>query len=286
MSLLGHILSLKAGKSYEQLISDSILRKLSMQNTASSLTPEMQKMFATGHHLGKPVGYWDFTPATMGCGGLRSNVKDMAQFLAANMGLSNSPMTDLLKECHQQQYTPIPTVGVGFGWMLSCPSSNTKIIMHNGGTGGFRTYLGFNPSIQRGIVILTNSTEDWPDELGSIALNPAFKKPLIDKSLANDPDYLNKFVGSYDANVFVVSDLPKQTIQIRVFGKQLASSMTCGEIGMLYPESMGVFGIKGFPDGKIRFSFDENGHVTKVQAVLLSSGTTTWEAVPAKEKIN
>jgi len=280
MGLLGHILSLKADKSYEQLITDSISNKLGMENTGISSMPAIQSEFATGHHLGKSVEHWDFTPCSAGCGALRSNVKDMTQFLAANMGFLNSPVADLLRQCHQQQYAAAPTIGVGLGWILCSPSNETKIIMHNGGTGGFRAYLGFNPKMQKGVVILTNSTEDWPDEFGASILDPDYKKPLIDKSLAKDLEYLNKFVGSYDATVFVPQNLPDQNVQISLYGgKQLACSMSCGEVGMLYPEKFGVFGIKGFPEGKVHFTFDEQGNISKVQA-FLSEGTIIWEAIP------
>ena len=83
--------------------------------------------------------------------------------------------TDLLKKCHRQQYSVDPKRAVGLGWMLIETSNETQIIMHNGGTGGFRTFLGFNPKIQKGIVILTNSTSDWPDIFGISLLDPEFK---------------------------------------------------------------------------------------------------------------
>jgi hypothetical protein len=53
-----------------------------------------------------------------------------------------------------------------------------------------------------------------------------------------------------------------------------------GEVGMLYPESYGVFGVKGFPDGKVYFSFDEQKNVSKVEARLSSTGMVLWEAIP------
>lgn len=91
----------------------------------------------------------------------------MAQFLATNMGLIQSPVGNLLQQCHQK-YDQNPTFSVGLGWILS-KSNDAKLIWHNGGTGGFRSYLGFNPKNQRGVVILLNSAEDWPDELGCLS---------------------------------------------------------------------------------------------------------------------
>jgi D-alanyl-D-alanine-carboxypeptidase/D-alanyl-D-alanine-endopeptidase len=275
MGLLGHILCLKSGKSYEQLVSDRVTKRLGMKSTFVSLPAELEEDFAKGHSLNQIVDHWTFQESTCGAGSLRSNVKDMTQFLAANLGILNSPITDRLRECHQHQFSITPTLGFGLGWVLSDP-----VIWHNGGTGGFRSYIGFNPQLQKGIVILTNSTEDWPDEMGNVVLNPEFQKPKVDRSLAKDPDYLNKFIGTYNVTVFGAPNLPPQTLEISLFGRQLASSMTCGEVGILYPESVGVFGIKGYPDGRVHFTFDEEGNVLKVEALLKSTGTVAWEAVP------
>ena len=280
MGLLGHILSMQSGKRYEELIQGLIAEKLEMPGTASSLTSEMSRNFAIGHHLGQAVGYWDII-ALAGAGALRSNIKDMARFLAANMGLSKSPIAILMQKCHQKQHAPSPDFAVGLGWMLSS-SKDAELIWHSGGTGGFRNYLGFNPKTQRGVVILSNSTEDWPDEFGVLLLDPGYQRPHIDKALANDPEYLNKFAGSYEATL--PGNLPKQGLQISVFGKLLGSKLSSGEIGMLYPESDGIFGVKGFSDGKVYFTFDEAGNVSKAQARLTSSGTVIWEAIPVLRK--
>lgn len=209
MGLLGHVLSLKAGQSYDEIIRNVICNKLGMNTTLTTIMAEMQNDFAKGHNLKQVVEYWNF-PTLAGAGALRSNIKDMTQFLAINMGLSDTSVTDLAKQCHQEQYTlPAPTigVGVGLGWMITHQNDN-QIIWHNGGTAGFRTYLGFNPKTQKGIVILSNSSEGWPDELGTSVLDPDFKKPLVDQVLANNHDYLNKFEGAYE--VTHTHDLSKE----------------------------------------------------------------------------
>lgn len=278
MGLLGHILSIKSGKSYEELVKELISNKLNMPSTSISLTGEMAANFASGHHLSQEVGYWDI-PGLAGAGALRSNIKDMANFLAANMNGSKSPIHSLLGQCHQQQYSPMPAFAVGLGWMLST-SNQTELIWHNGGTGGFRSYIGFNPKLKKGVVILSNSTEDWPDEFGLLLLDPEYKRPAVDKSLANNPEYLNQFAGSYKA--ILPGGPPEQELTIGVFGKLLGSMLSGGEVGMLYPESHGVFGVKGFPDGKVFFSFDETGCVSKVEARLISNETLLWEAIPVK----
>src|SRR5437762_3782146 len=47
--LLGHALSLRAGKSYEALVIERILEPLGMHDTRITLTPEMREHFAVGH---------------------------------------------------------------------------------------------------------------------------------------------------------------------------------------------------------------------------------------------
>lgn len=109
--------------------------------------------------------------------------------------------------------------------MLST-SNQAELIWHNGGTEGFRSYIGFHPKLKKGVVILSNSTEDWPDEFGLLVLDPDYKRPAIDKSLANDPEYLSRFAESFKATI--PGGLPEQELTISVFGKRLASALSGG----------------------------------------------------------
>jgi len=281
MGLLGFVLSIQSEKRYEEMIQDAIASTLNMPSTSIVISDEIVSHFATGHHLAQTVSYWDI-PVLAGAGALRSNIKDMANFLIANMDESN-PIHALFRQCHEQQYSPMSGFAVGLGWMLST-SNQADLIWHNGGTGGFRSYIGFNPKQKLGIVILSNSTEDWPDEFGLLVLDPDYKRPDIDKSLANDPEYLNQFIGSYTATI--PGALCEQELTISVFGKLLVCALSGGEVGMLYPESRGVFGVKGFPDRKVVFSLDKAGLIGKAEARLVSNGVILWEAVAkAKESL-
>lgn len=280
MGLLGHILSVKAGKSYEEMVKDLICKKLNMPSTAISLSNEMKANFASGHHLGKEVSHWDI-PGLPGAGAFRSSIKDMANFLAANIEGESSIYT-LLSECHKQQYAPMSDFAVGLGW-IRYTSNQAEIVCHDGGTGGFVSFIGFNPKLKKGVVILSNSTEDWPHELGLLFLDPDYKRPSIDKCLANNPEYLKQFAGSYKTSI--LNKLSIQELTITVFGKFLVSVFSGGDIGILYSESKGIFGVKGFPDRKVHFSFDETGQVSKVEAHFVSDGTVLWEAVPMQEKV-
>jgi CubicO group peptidase (beta-lactamase class C family) len=101
MGLLGHILGLVAGKSYEELVGERILRPLGMNHTSIALSPQQQGQLAPGHTLGgKVTANWDF-PALAGCGALRSTAGDVLRFVAASMNCATSPLAEAVRLCQR-----------------------------------------------------------------------------------------------------------------------------------------------------------------------------------------
>ncbi len=84
--LLGHVLALRAGKSYYDLVSERVLRPLGMTDTHIAIPDDKLERFAQGHNRrGRPVPNWDL-PALAGAGALRSTVADLLSFLGAQLG--------------------------------------------------------------------------------------------------------------------------------------------------------------------------------------------------------
>jgi CubicO group peptidase (beta-lactamase class C family) len=105
MGLLGHILGLVAGKSYEELVSERILRPLGMNHTSIALSPEQQGRLAPGHtSRGKVTANWDI-PALAGCGALRSTAGDVLRFMAASMNRATSPLAEAVQLCQRLSKT-------------------------------------------------------------------------------------------------------------------------------------------------------------------------------------
>src|SRR6185295_19074849 len=101
VGLLGHALALRAGTTYEALVSDRILRRLGMTHTAVTLTPWMTEHLVPGHNLlGQAVANWDF-PTLPGMGGLRSTMNDMLAFAAANLSREETDLTLAMRESHR-----------------------------------------------------------------------------------------------------------------------------------------------------------------------------------------
>jgi CubicO group peptidase (beta-lactamase class C family) len=161
MGLLGTILSRQAGKSYEQLLSEVITRPLGLSNTFVTLPAD--KPLVQGYDSdSKATSRWDFQ-ALAGAGGIRSTVNDLLRYLRANLGKAPADLLKDLRLTQQSTYTePATHITVGLGWHIN---SKTGWWWHNGGTGGFRSFVGFNPEKKTGIVVLTNTQTDSPDEL-------------------------------------------------------------------------------------------------------------------------
>ncbi len=98
--LLGHALGLKAGKPFEELVAERVLRPLGMTDTAVTLSDDQKGRMAQGHdESGKPTSNWD-TPSLGGAGALRSTVAEMLTYLQANLTPAATPLKTALEACH------------------------------------------------------------------------------------------------------------------------------------------------------------------------------------------
>jgi CubicO group peptidase (beta-lactamase class C family) len=181
--LLGHVLTTVAGVSYETLVRERILRPLGMSNTGIDLTNETLSRMTQGHdEQGVPVPSWTWntSSALAGAGALRSNVGDMLRFLEANLGEPTSELEASMRDTHRafpatavkgaEQSDRAAQSSIGLTWLISS-APGELIIWHNGGTGGFRSFIGFAPRRQVGVVVLSNSATSV-DDIGFHLLDP------------------------------------------------------------------------------------------------------------------
>jgi CubicO group peptidase (beta-lactamase class C family) len=161
MGLLGHILALRSGMSYEELVVTRIANELGMPDTRITLTPRMQEHLAQGYRDKVPFPLWDI-PTLAGAGALRSTARDMLTYLAANMGLQESNLYPAMQITHQVRRQVNPgKMQIGLGWHIMMMYGGQKIIEHHGGTGGYASYVGFIKEKQTGAVVLTNTYDDF-----------------------------------------------------------------------------------------------------------------------------
>ena len=263
MGLLGHILQLQTGKSYEELVTDRILAPLNMSDSFV-VVPERKKAdFATGHDpAGIPTSYWDI-PTLAGAGALRSDISDMTRYLEANLGLIETPLADAMSQSHAFQQKLGEDGGyIGLGWFTE-NMGGEDITWHNGGTGGFRTFLGFDPANKRGVVVLANSW-DQSDLIGQAILtnSPEALEPVTEgEGLQFTTDQLDRFVGDYQL-------APEFIIGITREDEQLFLQATGQPKVPIFARSETEFYLK-VVEASVVFEEDNNG---KIFQLILNQG--------------
>jgi len=160
--LLGHILELHTGKSYETLLSEIITEPLGMAETRVAFSPLMKKNLAIGYSMGQKTSNWDIATLT-GAGAIRSSVHDMMIFLSANLGLIDTPLKDAIDLSHQMRHDKTGSGGVALGWHIRNLKNGHEVITHGGATGGYRAFAAIDKIDKKGVIVLTNSDNDADD---------------------------------------------------------------------------------------------------------------------------
>jgi len=265
--LLGHVLSLRAGMDYEALVRSRICRPLGMADTRIALSPDMQAHLAIGHNAAlSAVPNWDL-PTLAGAGALRSTANDMLAFLAANLGYVKTPLASAMAaDVSIRRPTGTPHLEIAYAWHVLTKNGNS-IVWHNGGTGGYRSFMGYDPQRRTGVVILSNlSTDQGADDIGRHILDASYEllklePPQQHKEITLDTQILGRYVASYQ--------MPNAILAISREGGQLFAQLIGQPRLELFPESQQKFFLK-VVDAQITFETDPQGKTTR--AVLHQGG--------------
>jgi len=157
--ILGHVLTLIDNSTYQEMIEARVLKPLKMKSTFANVPETKQQYLSKGHNSAlKETKPWQLETLA-GAGALKSSSEDMALYLRDNISriLLNEEFT-LTQTLTNIQSEP----NIALAWMQNS-HKNKKFFMHDGGTGGFRSFIGFDKENKKGIVILTNSEFDMND---------------------------------------------------------------------------------------------------------------------------
>jgi D-alanyl-D-alanine-carboxypeptidase/D-alanyl-D-alanine-endopeptidase len=154
VGLLGYILARRAGMSYDELVRRRIGIPLGLDDTGMALDGGR---LATPHRFsGRETSHWHFD-ALAGAGALRSTARDLLGFLRLHADRSDRPLAAAARET-QRPRAKAWRAHVGLGWMIFPPMRRFpfELLVHEGGTGGFRAFAGLAPERELGVVVLTN----------------------------------------------------------------------------------------------------------------------------------
>lgn len=148
--LLGHLLTLITGKSYEDLLLESVCEPLGMHGTFVALDSGRTQHLVLGRDPeGNVVPNWELN-VLAGGGGIKSTAADMAKYIRAHM---TDTTYYLLTQQPTFKYTEHNTAGLGWAWYTN---GSKKFVDATGGTGGYSCCVIFERSTRTGIVLLTN----------------------------------------------------------------------------------------------------------------------------------
>jgi CubicO group peptidase (beta-lactamase class C family) len=268
--LLGQALARRAGSSYEAMVKQRITGPLGMPSTVIFLTPELKTRLARGHTPTlQPAPNWDID-ALAGAGALRSSANDMLTFLSAFLGYTKSPLAPAMAAMTARRLpTGTGPMEIALGWHIftGAKSATGGVVWHNGGTGGYRSFVGYNPTTRVGVVALANaSTTVGTDDIGRHLLDPAtpllpadspmLKPPVQRTATTIEPSILPRYVGRYQF-------APSVFLTVTRDGNRLFAQLTGQAAYEVFPESPTRFFLK-VVDAQLTFESDAEGKVTAV----------------------
>lgn len=154
--LLGQLLAEVAGQGYEELLRSRVLEPMQVSDIALGPDEAEPDLLVQGFNRGRAASHWNldaYAPA----GGLVASVNQMLDFIAGNLHPQHAFITEAQQARGQSEGEFARTLGLGYSHRLI---GDEAWLWHNGGTGGFRSYFGFAPGMDFGIVILTNGIGD------------------------------------------------------------------------------------------------------------------------------
>lgn len=168
-SAAGQAVAAAYGTTWEQVITDKILRPLGMNNSDLSVA-RMQKSndFARGYSYDPDTKQSRLVPTRdltniAPAGAINSSATDMAKWVRLMLNGGEIDGTrivsaDRFKELITKQIDMSPTVGYALGWGVG-KLHDTEILEHAGGIDGFNAFVAIFPEKKLGYVLLTNVSE-------------------------------------------------------------------------------------------------------------------------------
>jgi D-alanyl-D-alanine-carboxypeptidase/D-alanyl-D-alanine-endopeptidase len=265
--LLGHVLAHRAATDYESLIGTRITQPLGMPNTGITSSSSMAQRMATGHNaMLAPVANSELSTLA-GAGALRSSANDILTLLEAFLGYKESPLAPAMKAMLEVR-RPAGQAKIGLGWLLNS-ADGREIAMHDGGTGGFRSFIGFDPKARIGVIVLSNGTRSGVEDIGLHLLNP--KLPLANPEppkqrteILLDPKLLDNYTGRYQVTPNLIFEITRDGN--RLFAQGFAQ--VTGQAMVLPKFELFAEGEKDFfarvADNQITFETGPEGRATSL----------------------
>jgi beta-lactamase class C len=176
-----------------QLMETRLLVPLGMTSTAlpvpranarGQLAPELRRRAVQGYNSdAQPVGEPGNQQGMFnwpGTGQMYSFARDVARFLAANLGAlpDNAPLRDAMALAQQGVFTVRPRFTQALAWQR-VKNDGLELVDKNGGLNNTATYIGMIPKARLGIVILSNCGGEPATRIGRQIMLALARSPAL-----------------------------------------------------------------------------------------------------------
>lgn len=259
VGLLGYLLGRVDGRGYFQALKAYVLTPLGMKNTTMKDTAAL----VPGHRDGKLTANWHFK-ALAGAGALRSSALELTRLFSPWL----SPQDAVLKHnaaADLAVINPQRDAGAVTEVWHTAGEGKARVYWHNGGTGGYRSYAGFNPTSREAWIVLSNTDfeiDGFARQLVSLPRIQARSTPL--ESADNLSEYQGYFAVTPD---FVLHVFEQQgELQVQATGQPAFRIAASGK------DEFSLLAV----DASLVFARDESGTINRL--VLHQNG----QALPAE----
>lgn len=269
--LLAQALVRRSGAtSYDALVQTRIAEPLGLRVFTTEATPEDANAFAQGHDAEGPVSRWHLTYLA-GAGAIVSTLDDMTRLAQACLGEAPTAVAEAITRAQtpRREFAPHR---IGLHWIIT-PTPGGDVHWHNGGTGGFRSWLGCNRANGRAAVVLTNGSAAGVDDLGLHLVEPSLPlqppAPREARAVVSvDTTEMDQLVGTYRL-------APTFSITVTRDGPSLVAQATGQPRLALLPESADRWRVRGV-EAALEFERAPDG---RGAALVLVQGNRRQRAV-------
>ena len=268
--LLSYAVARRAGMDFDALLRERVFTPLAMDGAHLSDPPNGVRT-ATGHTPNaQPASAWHFDPALAGVGGVRATLDDMVHYVQAHLGHRPSPLDAALARTRQ----PVDTASgqpMAMNWMLA-PVEGRTLHAHEGGTGGFSSFVAFDTDRKRGVVVLSDTALTSVGGLGSLGLHLLDpRNPLGAPRKATQPpvELLDALAGTWQLQGGPRMEVRRKgdALEIQAPG-QPACELGYDDAGDFYPQAFdALLRPQRAADGTYRFTWHQGGGVMAARRV-------------------